>query len=300
MHIERGLSIAELLQICRAELTLAFKKTIESDDFNMPVSAIDAELIVMQALNIQSREDLLRRHCQMASDDEARLCYELLNRRLQGEPMAYIMGRKAFWEHDFVVSEKVLIPRPESELFIEVAMCYFKSCDRDLKILELGTGSGCIILSLLDIFKNSSGIATDISIDAINVAKINCGNLKLESRVTFVESDWFASVPRIKFDIILANPPYIAIDEFHKLSESVRCYEPENALTDYGSGLSHYIKIAQEASQFLKKEGVGMFECGYNQAAKVVKIIEQNNLKNLEVVKDLAGIKRLIVFSANV
>tara|TARA_B110000503_G_C7119145_1_gene401666 strand:+ start:698 stop:1549 length:852 start_codon:yes stop_codon:yes gene_type:complete len=217
-----------------------------------------------------------------------------VQRRLYSEPIAYIVGNKSFWKHTFKVNKSVLIPRPESELIIENALQEF-DCEKKIKILDLGTGSGCLAASLQYEFFNASVTATDISNEALKVAQQNITSLLDQKSISLVQGDWFCPLPmKEKFDLIVANPPYVSVREWTGLQSDVSLFEPRIALTDESSGLSCYRTIISEAHSYLKDRGILILEIGISQEEDVCKMLQANGFK-MKVRKDLNGISRTIV-----
>ena len=216
---------------------------------------LDAKILLSHILNLTNSENLILKLNEKISLDDYLKYIHLIERRLKFEPVAYIIGNKDFWKQKYTINKNVLIPRPETELIIELLLKKLKGkINSELHILDLGTGSGCIILSLLSELKFSTGIGIDISEKALNVAKLNAKKFDLIKRVNFKISDWFDNLENTdKFDIIISNPPYIPIDEWKNLDPNVLNFEPKGALTDNRDGLENYRIIANNAKKFLKK-----------------------------------------------
>ena len=209
-------------------------------------------------------------------------------RRALREPVSHIVGYRDFYENRFILTSDVLDPRPETEQLVSHVL------DEDFDtVLDLGTGSGCILLSLLSKRQLAKGLGVDLSAKAIAVAKLNAKKLKVSARVELRVSDWFSNVPNTKFDVIVSNPPYIHPNGMAALSAEV-LYEPEVALTDYDDGLSHYRKIAINAHDFLAPDGRLVFEIGYDQEDAVSKILAQNRFSDIVVLKDLDNHSRVV------
>ncbi len=287
--------------ISNHELLIIAKKKLRYA--NIDSYSLDAELLLSKALNT-SREDLLLLLRRSPSNAQLRLFIELVKHRLTGIPIAYILQQREFWGINFYVNENTLIPRPETELLIELATKYFDLYSNNISdeatLLDMGTGSGCILLSLLtNIPKITKGIGIDISYDAIKVAKHNAIKLNLNQHCYFVISDWFSALkPENQFELILSNPPYISHSEWRTLDKGVH-YEPKIALTDHYDGLAHYRTIISQLNSFLNNNGIAIMEFGYNQAHEVREIVEENHLSVIEIAKDLAGIERAIVIMRN-
>ena len=258
---------------------------------------IDAQILLSKILNLDNIGDLLFKEPKIVETDYNKFKI-LLNRRLQHEPIAYIIGSKSFWKQDYVINRDVLIPRPETELIIELVLQKFtKVINKQLNILDLGTGSGCIILSLLSEFKVSIGIGVDKSKKALQIATINAAKLKLNNRVKFILSDWFNNLNyRQKFDIIVSNPPYISSNEWISLERSVKNFEPKKALTDSKDGLEPYKIIEKNVLQFLKKGGILILEIGYNQQ-QIIQQIFKSNVYRIKFYHDLQNIVRVAMIN---
>lgn len=214
---------------------------------------------------------------------------QILARRCNREPMSHILGHRAFFEHDFLVTADVLDPRPETETLVLAAL------ERDFgSVLDLGTGSGCILLSLLAKRTGATGLGVDRSEKALNVARQNSEKLQLTSRVEFLQSDWFGDVTG-QFDLIVSNPPYIAADEMPGLAPEVQQFEPRMALTDEADGLDAYRRIMDGAVAHLNGGGCVMVEIGPTQAAEVASLMKKANLENVEVRSDLDGRDRVVI-----
>ncbi|WPX97072.1 peptide chain release factor N(5)-glutamine methyltransferase [Candidatus Bandiella euplotis] len=258
-------------------------------------SMLDAKILLAHCMGLeQPQEIIFKLHSRISQDVHDRFT-SLVNRRLAFEPIAYIVGYKCFWKRIFKVNHNVLIPRPETELMIDVVLKKLghKKLE-NLHILDLGTGSGCIILSLLDEFKNSIGIGVDVSEKALEIAAVNANINQRNQRVKFVKSNWFYALNRWKkFDIIVANPPYIPKCEWDNLKPNVKNFEPSIALTDFSHGFENYEMIVHNAKNFLKKGGAMVLEIGYNQSDAISNILECAGYK-FEFYKDLQGINRVV------
>lgn len=206
---------------------------------------------------------------------------EAVKRRATHEPLSHITGRRAFWNSVFQVNSSVLDPRPDTETLVEHAL----SVPFD-RVLDLGTGSGCIILSLLAEREHASGVATDLSQEALEVAERNANQVELRERVEFIESDWFSQVEG-KFDLIVSNPPYISQAAFVELDPTVRDFEPRLALTPGQSGLEAYEAIIPQAREFLTPGGWLMLEIGFDQGRAVERLCEVNGYQDVSIAQDL-------------
>ena len=218
--------------------------------------------------------------------------------RENNRPVAQIIGHKEFWGMDFLVDENTLTPRPETELIIETALELFPDKTTPLKILDLGTGTGCIILSLLSEYKNATGVAVDFSTKALAIAEKNAYNLSIK-RVEFVHSNWFENVKSEKFDLIVSNPPYVETSWLE--AEGSIKFEPELALNGGEDGLKDYREIAEQLRKLETDSefnfGKIIFEIGENQEDAVKNIFTSHGLSWNFTRNDLAEIPRIVVFS---
>ncbi|MBO6882746.1 MAG: peptide chain release factor N(5)-glutamine methyltransferase [Marivita sp.] len=221
------------------------------------------------------------------SDDQVAHLQRLIARRARREPISHISGKRAFWMHEFEVTPDVLDPRPDTETLLEVALKH-----RFDTVLDLGTGSGCILLSLLHERPAALGIGTDLSEAALAVAKRNADRVGVADRVSWAVSDWFSSVTGT-YDLIVSNPPYIALDEMAGLAPELD-YEPRMALTDEQDGLSAYRAITQDAMRHLNPQGRLLVEIGPTQAAAVSDLFARAGLVDLHVHQDLDGRDRVV------
>lgn len=211
-----------------------------------------------------------------------------LRSRVARVPMSHILGYRDFYEHRFIVTPDVLDPRPETEELVARALSApFEN------VLDLGTGSGCIILSLLAQNSSARGLAVDQSAQALEVARRNAENLRLTDRLRFCRSDWCQELPAEQFDLIVSNPPYIHPAALKGLSPEVH-HEPISALTDNIDGLSHYATIAHQAHGFLAPQGRLLFEIGYDQGAAVAEILRKEGYGDITILKDLDHRPRVV------
>jgi len=243
---------------------------------------IDAELILSKSLNI-SREKFLSLDDTKVEDKIILNFNKLIARRVKKEPIAYIFEKKEFWSLDFIVNKDTLIPRPETELLIECLVKYYKN--KKIFILDIGTGSGCIILSILKELKKSKGIGIDVSKKAIKVASKNAKNLGLQTRSKFIKRN-LNEFNSYMFDLIVSNPPYICSHELKNLSEDIKKYEPRLALDGGNDGLDVVKKIIYKSKSILKRKGMLALEIGFGQFKKVSPILKFNGFKIKFIIKD--------------
>lgn len=260
---------------------------------------LDAELLLAEVLGME-RVDLYIHYDQPLNPDEVDRYRELVRRRSQGEPVAYILGRSHFRDLTLKVDPAVLVPRPETEHVVEAALVILEADDWDAappEVLDIGTGSGAIALAVAAAFPDAAVTATDDSGAALELAAENAGAAGLASRVTLVHSDLFTDLdPLHTFDIIISNPPYIAADEWESLPVDVRDYEPQEALFGGADGLDFYRRIIVEAHQFLKPDGSLIFEIGYRQADDVLRLLEESGAyRQASVGQDYAGNDRVVI-----
>ncbi|MCF6271663.1 MAG: peptide chain release factor N(5)-glutamine methyltransferase [Rhodobacteraceae bacterium] len=208
------------------------------------------------------------------------------------QPVSHIIGKRSFWNHEFLVNSDVLDPRPDTETLVAAAL--EQSFDN---VLDLGTGSGAIILSLLAERPAAMGVATDISPKALDMARRNAGRIGVADRVQFTEADWFSGLSG-RFDLIVSNPPYIAENEMEGLPPEVRDWEPHLALTPGEDGLAAYRILATGLAGFLAPAGRALFEIGYRQAADVSDVFTEAGFIQPRVLQDMSGHDRVILVSS--
>ena len=262
---------------------------------NISSSVLDAEIILSNILNIQ-KEDLILEKKINVSNDEAERFYHLINRRLKKEPIAYVLNKKEFWNDNFFVNNNTLIPRPETELMVEKLINYSKG--KNLRILDIGTGSGCIIISLLKELKKSKGVGLDINSRALSVAKINLIKSKLSNRLRLVNKS-IDDYNDTKFDIIVSNPPYIERNQIKNLMEDIKYYEPKSALDGGNDGLDVIKKVIYKSRTILKNKGLLAIEIGKGQDKKVSQILRNNKFREKFLIKDYQSNIRCILSILN-
>ena len=243
---------------------------------------LDTEILLSEALNI-SREKLLVNSNTKVSSKTIDYFNKLLNRRLNKEPIATILNRKEFWSKNFSVNKNTLIPRPETELMVEKIVNIFHK--KNVSILDIGTGSGCILLSLLDEMNKSKGIGIDISQKAILIAKLNAKRHKLNDRAKFFRRG-LSNFQNNKFDLIVSNPPYIMKRDLKNLDESIKKYEPKIALDGGNDGLDVIKKVIYKSKNILKIKGTLAIEIGNEQFKKVSIILRKNKFNIKHIIKD--------------
>lgn len=256
---------------------------------------LDAEVLLCAVLKCQ-RVKLYLDFDYPLSREELATMRKYVERRANFEPLAYIVGERAFMRNSLKVTPATLVPRPETELLVEslVKAAPYLQPEGAVKILDIGTGSGAIIVSLLDYLPKAVGVGVDISNEALAVAKENAEKIGVKERVAFRQSDVFSRVPlEKKFDIIVSNPPYIPAADIAGLARDVQ-QEPRGALDGGADGLDFYRRICAEAAEHLAEDGLLAFEIGINQSEAVCALCMEHGFKKAVVRKDYAGIDRMI------
>ena len=262
---------------------------------NIQSHILDSEILLSKTLN-KSREDILINLEEKINEKDIFKYKNYIDRRIKNEPIAYILEEKEFWSKKFKVNKNTLIPRPETELLVNKLSEIFK--EKKISILDIGTGSGCIILSLLDELKSSTGIGIDISKEAVSIAKINGLRLNLLNRVKFLNKS-VSSIFNKKFDLIVSNPPYIESKDMKNLSEDIRRYEPRLALDGGNDGLDLIKKVIYKSKSILKTKGTLALEIGNEQIKKVSKILFDNKFRIKHVINDYKNNVRCVIADFN-
>ena len=252
---------------------------------------LDTELVLSSLLK-KRRENLIINLNQKVSESIVHNFEKLIIRRAKKEPLAYILKNKEFWSNDFFVNRDTLIPRPETELLCENIIKIFRN--KNLYLLDMGTGSGCIILSILTELKRAKGIGIDISRKAIEVAKKNSNKLDLNKRAKFFNKP-LENVYGYKFDLIVSNPPYVRTSDIKNLSDDVKKFEPKIALDGGQDGLDVIKKVIYKSRTILKKLGWLALEIGFGQQYNVSQILKKQNFKEELLVKDYKNNVRCII-----
>lgn len=266
---------------------------LKSAGIEAPVT--DAGVMLCKVLNCE-KTYLYSHDEHILSRQEEASYFELVGKRAGGIPLQYITGHQEFMSLDFSVSTSVLIPRHDTEALVEEVMLHaneLSTTDGEISILDIGTGSGCIAVSLAYYIKDCTVTAVDISEKALEMARLNAVKLGVYGKTVFRLSDLFENVEKRNYDIIVSNPPYIPKEEIAGLNRQVKAYEPLTALDGGPDGLSYYRYIIKNSADFLKPEGLLAFEVGYNQAANVQDMMN-GSFHNIKIIKDLSGIDRVV------
>ena len=257
----------------------------------IPAYILDSEILLSKTLNI-SREEILTNLDQKIDKKNISVFKTYLLRRSKNEPIAYILKEKEFWSKKFYVNKDTLIPRPETELLVAELLKIFK--EKKISILDIGTGSGCIIISLLIGLKQSIGTGIDISKNAISISKKNALKFKLSKKIKFLNKP-LENLSGKKFDLIVSNPPYIKRKDIKNLSEDIKRYEPRMALDGGNDGLDLIKKVIYKSKEILKIKGMLALEIGNEQIKKVSKLLVDNNFRIKHVIKDYKNNVRCVL-----
>ena len=255
-------------------------------------AALDSELLLSKVINKNREFILLNLDKELDQNDQEHF-KDLIIKRSQGKPLAYLTGIKSFWNYDFKINEKVLIPRPDSEIIIEQVLDIYKN-KNNLNFLEVGIGSGCIALSILKEKKSFLATGIDLSKESIKICRFNANKLGVGNRIKLIKSDVDNLIFR-KYDLIVSNPPYIKKLDLKKLNKEVINYEPKLALDGGLEGLSVTRKVIKKSSELIKTHGKLILEIGYDQREPVKKMLNENNFYINRILKDLANNDRCIV-----
>ncbi|MDB9711009.1 peptide chain release factor N(5)-glutamine methyltransferase [Candidatus Pelagibacter ubique] len=253
---------------------------------------LDSEILLSNSIK-RDKKHIILNPKEVLNSEQLGKFKSLIERRKKGEPIAYLINKKEFWKDEFFVNKDVLIPRPDSELIIEQVLKIY-SKDDQLQILDIGTGSGCILLSILKERSNFYGTGIDISKKSINVSKFNAKQLNLTNRVKFFHSS-VDNFNNGKYDIIVSNPPYIELLSLKYLEKDVVNFEPKLALSGGFDGFSKIRKVISKTSNLIKKNGKFILEIGFNQKNKVIKILKEEGFYVNKAIKDYGNNDRCII-----
>lgn len=268
------------------QLIQATQQLTESDS-----PRLDAEVLLAHVLE-KDRSYFLAWPEKTLTDTKLQTFQQLIQQRQQGTPIAYLLGYRDFWTLNLKVTPDTLIPRPETELLVETALDRIAN-QQDCKILDLGTGTGAIALAIASEHPKAEVIATDISEQALKVARDNAQRNHIHN-VKFLASNWFESLPTQQFDLIVSNPPYIPSQDPHLSQGDVR-FEPMSALTSGEDGLDDIRTLIQQAKEYLRPNGWLMLEHGYDQGQSVPALLEEHHFKAVDCLKDLSGNDRISI-----
>jgi len=259
---------------------------------NIPNPHLDSEILLSESIN-RDKKHIILNSKEILNSEQINNFNNFIERRKNGEPIAYLINKKEFWKDEFYVNKDVLIPRPDTELIVEqVLKTYSKKSQ--LQVLDIGTGSGCILLSIIKERRNFYGTGIDISKKSINISKINAKQLNLTNRVKFIHS----SVDNFnigKYDVIVSNPPYIELLNLRYLEKDVVNFEPKLALSGGFDGFSKIRKVIIKASTLIKKKGKFILEIGFNQKNKVKKLLKEEGFYINKTIKDYGNNDRCVI-----
>ena len=261
-------------------------------DKSIPTAKLDAEILMAKSID-KDRKYIILNNNQNLKEENLRYFKDLINERSKKKPVAYLTNKKFFWNSEFFVTLDTLIPRPDTELIIEQILKITKHKNK-LNILDVGVGSGCILLSILKEKKNFYGTGIDVSKNCLNISKINAVNLEVNSRVRFFKSN----VDKFnlgKYDLIVSNPPYINKHDLKYLERDVVNFEPRLALDGGLDGLSEIRKVIKKSSELIKKNGKFILEIGFDQKNKVINLLKQKGFYINSTLRDFANNDRCII-----
>ena len=253
---------------------------------------LDTEILMAKALG-SNREYIILNNKKILNNDSLDYFKRLIKERARGKPIAYLINKKFFWDYEFYINKNTLIPRPDTEIIIEESLRLTKHKDK-INVLDIGVGSGCILLTILKERKNFYGTGIDISKKSLDICKINAKNLNIESRVKFYKTDIDKFV-KGKYDLVVSNPPYIKSCDLKYLERDVVNFEPRLALDGGLDGLSKIRKVINKSSELIKKNGKFILEIGFDQKNKVIKLLNKRGFYINSTLKDFASNDRCIV-----
>tara|TARA_Y100000591_G_C21718660_1_gene637512 strand:- start:52 stop:900 length:849 start_codon:yes stop_codon:yes gene_type:complete len=257
---------------------------------------LDSEILMSKVVG-KDREFILLNHNSIIQRNYFIQFNNLIKQRSKGTPIAYLIGKKDFWKNEFIVNKNVLVPRPDSELIIEEVLKLTKNKNK-LKILDIGIGSGCLLLSILNEKKDFYGVGIDISKKCIDLSKINAANIGLNNRIKFFKTN-VDNFNYGKYDLIISNPPYINHIDLKKLDNGVKNFEPKLSLNGGLDGLSVLRKVINKASKLIKIKGMLILEIGFDQKESVKNILKNKGFYINKVLKDYANNDRCIISTKN-
>ena len=253
---------------------------------------LDSEILMSKAIN-KERKFIILNFNNEITKEHLNIFNDLVNQRSKGKPIAYLLKKKEFWKNEFVVDRNVLIPRPDTEILVEQALELTKNKNK-LNLLDVGVGSGCILLSILNEKKNFYGTGIDICGKSLSICRVNSHKLGLKKRVKLFKSN-IDNFQYGKYDLIISNPPYIKKYDLKCLEKDVIDFEPKQALDGGIEGLSEIRKVISKSSELIKKNGFLILEIGFDQKNRVKQILQNKGFYIKKIVKDLSGHDRCIV-----
>ena len=259
---------------------------------NIESALLDSEILMSKVLN-EDRGSVLLNSERLLSNQDYKNFRKLIFNRMKYKPIAYLIGEKSFWKYEFEINNKVLIPRPDTELIVEQVLNIYKYKPK-IKFLEVGVGSGCLILSILKERKHFLGVGVDLSKDCISVCKINAVKLTVQNRLKLFKTD-IDNFNLGKYDLVISNPPYIKKLDLRKLKKDVINYEPKLALDGGLDGLSKIRKVIKKSSELVKLNGKLIIEIAHDQRKMVKKILIENGFFINQIIKDLSKNDRCII-----
>ena len=266
-------------------------KTILSEK-KIKTAELDSEILMSKAINKEKKFLILNFNNEIPKEN-LNIFNDLVNQRSKGKPIAYLLKKKEFWKNEFVVDRNVLIPRPDTEILVEQALELTKNKNK-LNLLDVGVGSGCILLSILDEKKNFYGTGIDICGKSLSICRVNSHKLGLKKRIKLFKSN-IDNFQYGKYDLIISNPPYIKKYDLKCLEKDIIGFEPKQALDGGIEGLSEIRKVISKSSELIKKNGFLILEIGFDQKNRVKQILQNKGFYIKKIVKDLSGHDRCIV-----
>ena len=259
---------------------------------NIKTAELDSQILMSKVIN-KEKLFLILNYDKKISKKSLNDFDALINQRANGKPIAYLTNKKDFWKYEFIVNKDVLIPRPDTEILVEQVLELTKNKNK-LNLLDVGIGSGCILMSILKEKKNFYGTGIDISQKSLDICKINAHKLGLNKRLKLFKSN-IDNFHNGKYDLVISNPPYIKKYNLKCLEKDIKCFEPKHALDGGLEGLSKISKVINRSSKLIKKKGFLILEIGFDQKNKVKEILQNKGFYIKKVVKDLANHDRCIV-----
>ena len=278
--------------IIRGEKLLKLGQSILKNN-GVPNYNLDARILLANLLSLENK--YFMSDIKVTNKDKENF-FSMIKDRINGKPVSKIISRRDFWETEFFINSSTLDPRPDSEILVKSALEVNKFINKEkINILELGVGSGCILLSLLNEINGSIGIGIDKDIEALKVAQLNALNMKISEKVSFIASNWTKSI-KGKFDIIISNPPYIKSSNIINLQKEVKNHDPLIALDGGEDGLICYKEIMKNIKGLMKKNAFLLLEIDSWQGNIIIELSKKNHLKFFSIKKDLSGKERCIIF----